>query len=322
MCKRVMPALLALLALGAAAQAQSYPTRTVHIVVPLSAGGAADSITRAIAQRLSELWNQQVVIENKPGANTQIGAQYVAKAAPDGYTLLASAETTFVVNPTLYAKLTYDPARDFVPVSGLGIINHALIVHPSIAANSVKELIALAKAKPGELTYGTFGVGSSGHLNMEMFQSMADVKLRPVHYRGGAPALTALLGGHIDALFISLGQMAQPWQAGQVRALAVGSRMRVAEFSQLPTVAESGLPEFEASSWFGLVAPNGTPAEIVVKINNDVQRTLRDASFKEKFLVPNRYEPIFGSAEDFSAFMKADTRKWTKVIRDANVKVD
>jgi tripartite-type tricarboxylate transporter receptor subunit TctC len=318
----VLRALLALLALGASAQAQNYPSRTVHIVVPLSAGGAADTITRSMAQRLSELWSQQVVIENKPGANTQIGAQHVAKAAPDGYTLLASAETTFVVNPSLYAKLAYDPARDFAPVSGLGIINQALIVHPSLSANSVKEFIALAKAKPDEMTYGTFGIGSSGHLNMEMFQGMADVRLRPVHYRGGAPALTALMGGHIDALFISLGQMAQPWQAGQVRALAVGSRTRIAEFPQLPTVAESGLPDFEASSWFGLVAPRGTPSEIVAKINADVQRILRDASFKERFLVPNRYEPIFGSAEEFDEFMKADTRKWTKVIKDANVRVD
>jgi tripartite-type tricarboxylate transporter receptor subunit TctC len=315
-------ALLASLAVCSGAQAQSYPSRTVHIVVPLAAGGAADTIARAVAQRLAEAWNQQVLIENKAGANTQIGAQQVAKSAPDGYTLLASAETTFVVNPSLYSKLSYDPAKDFVPISGLGMINQALIVHPSVPAATVKEFIGLAKAKPGELTYGTFGIGSSGHLNMEMFQGMAGVTLRPVHYRGGAPALTAVMGGHTDALFISLGQMAQPWQAGQVRALAVGSRKRVAEFPQLPTVAESGLADFEAASWFGLVAPSGTPPEIVRKINADVQRILSDASFKEKFLVPNRYEPITGSPEKFAAFMKADALKWTKVIKDANVKVD
>ena len=315
-------ALLASLAFCSGAQAQSYPSRTVHIVVPLAAGGAADTIARAVAQRLAEAWNQQVLIENKAGANTQIGAQQVAKSAPDGYTLLASAETTFVVNPSLYSKLSYDPAKDFAPISGLGVINQALIVHPSVPATTVKELIGLAKAKPGELTYGTFGIGSSGHLNMEMFQGMAGVTLRAVHYRGGAPALTAVMGGHTDALFISLGQMAQPWQAGQVRTLAVGSRKRVAEFPQLPTVAESGLPDFEAASWFGLVAPSGTPPEIVRKINADVQGILTDASFKEKFLVPNRYEPIIGSPEQFDAFMKADAEKWTKVIKDANVKVD
>jgi tripartite-type tricarboxylate transporter receptor subunit TctC len=315
-------ALLASLALCSGALAQSFPSKPVHMVVPLAAGGAADTIARAVAQRLAETWNQQVLIENKAGANTQIGAQQVAKSAPDGYTLLASAETTFVVNPSLYSKLSYDPAKDFAPISGLGIINQALIVHPSVPATTVKELISLAKAKPGELTYGTFGIGSSGHLNMEMFQGMAGVTLRPVHYRGGAPALTDVMGGHTDALFISLGQMAQPWQAGQVRALAVGSRKRVAEFPQLPTVAESGLPGFEAASWFGLVAPSGTPPEIVRKINADVQRILTDAAFKEKFLVPNRYEPIIGSPEEFAAFMKADTEKWTKVIKDANVKVD
>ena len=172
------------------------------------------------------------------------------------------------------------------------------------------------------MTYGTFGVGSSGHLNMEMFQGMAGVKLRPVHYRGGAPALTAVMGGHIDTLFISLGQMAQPWHAGQVRTLAIGSKARVAEFPQLPTVAESGLPDFEAASWFGLVAPSGTPPEIVAKINADVQRILGDASFREKFLRPNRYEPITGAPEQFGEFMRADALKWMKVINDANVKVD
>jgi tripartite-type tricarboxylate transporter receptor subunit TctC len=315
-------ALLAALAFGKDAQAQNYPTKTVHIVVPLAAGGAADTITRAIAQRLAEVWNQQVVVENKPGANTQIGAQQVARSPADGYALLASAETTFVVNPSLYSKLSYDPAKDFTPISGLGAINQALIVHPSVPAGTVKELIELAKSKPGELTYGTFGVGSSGHLNMEMFQGMAGVKLRPVHYRGGAPALTAVMGGHIDTLFISLGQMAQPWHAGQVRTLAIGSKARVAEFPQLPTVAESGLPDFEAASWFGLVAPSGTPPEIVTKINADVQRILGDASFKEKFLRPNRYEPIIGSPEQFGEFMRADALKWMKVINDANVKVD
>jgi tripartite-type tricarboxylate transporter receptor subunit TctC len=315
-------ALLAALAFGEGAQAQNYPTKTVHIIVPLAAGGAADTITRAIAQRLTEVWNQQVVVENKPGANTQIGAQQVARSPADGYALLASAETTFVVNPSLYSKLSYDPAKDFTPISGLGAINQALIVHPSVPAGTVKELIELARSKPGELTYGTFGVGSSGHLNMEMFQGMAGVKLRPIHYRGGAPALTAVMGGHIDTLFISLGQMAQPWQADQVRALAIGSKARVAEFPQLPTVAESGLPDFEAASWFGLVAPSGTPPEIVAKINADVQRILGDASFKEKFLRPNRYEPITGSPEQFGEFMKADALKWMKVINDANVKVD
>jgi tripartite-type tricarboxylate transporter receptor subunit TctC len=320
---QLLLALAALLAVGADAQAQGYPSRTVHIVVPLAAGGAADNITRAVAQRLAEAWGQQVVIENKAGANTQIGAQQVAKSPPDGYTLLASAETTFVINPSLYTKLAYDAATDFVPVSGLGLIDQALTVHPSVPANNVRELIALARSKPDQLTYGTFGIGSSGHLNMEMFQGMAGVKLRAVHYRGGAPALTAVLGGHTNALFISLGQMFQPWQAGQVRAIAVGSKQRVGgEFAAVPTVAESGLPGFEATSWFALVAPSRTPREIVVKINADVQRILADASFKEKFLQPNRYQPITGSPEELDAFMKADARKWTKVVKDAGLKID
>ena len=227
-----------------------------------------------------------------------------------------------MVNPSLYSKLSYDPDQDFTPISGLGLINQLLIVHPSVPARSVNELIDLAKAKPEELTFGTFGIGSSGHLNMEMFQGMAGIKLRAVHFRGGAPALTAVMGGHINALFISVGQAAQPWQAGQVRALAAGSKKRLGEFPDLPTVAESGLPDFEAVSYFGLVAPSGTPREIVAKLNADVQRIISDPAFKERFLVPNRYEPIPGSPEQFGAYMKADTRKWEKIIKDANLKVD
>ncbi|HEY0568960.1 MAG TPA: tripartite tricarboxylate transporter substrate binding protein [Xanthobacteraceae bacterium] len=315
-------ALLTFAAFTAAAQAQTYPTRPVQIVVPLAAGGAADSITRAVARRLSETWNQQVVVENKSGANTQIGASQVAKSAPDGYTLLASAETTFVVNPYLYSKLSYDPAKDFVAVTGLGLVNQLLLVHHSVPAKNVQELIALAKAKPGEVTFGTYGIGSAGHLNMEQLQVMAGVKMRPVHYRGGAPALTDLIGGHIDSLVISLAQASGPVQAGQIRALAAGSKQRLAQLPDLPTVSESGVPGYESVSYFGLVAPAGTPREIVMKINADVQRIVTDPVFKAEFLAKNHYEPILGSPEQFDAYMKADARKWSKIIKDANLTVE
>ena len=314
--------LLALIALGTAAQAQSYPSRPVQIVVPLAAGGAADTITRAVARRLSEIWNQQIVVENKSGANTQIGATQVAKSAPDGYTLLASAETTFVVNPYLYSKLSYDPAKDFVAVSGLTVVNQLLLVHHSVPAKNVRDLIALAQAKPGEVTFGTYGIGSAGHLNMEQFQVMAGVKMRAVHYRGGAPALTDLIGGHIDSLIISLGQASGPMQAGQIRALAAGSKQRLSQLPDLPTVSESGVPGYESVSYFGLVAPAGTPREIVRKINADVQRIITDPSFKTEFLEKNFHEPILGSPEEFDAYMKADASKWSKIIKDANLKVD
>ena len=243
-------------AVSAQAQAQSYPAKPVRVVVPLPAGGATDVITRAVSQRLSEMWGQQIVIENKGGANTQIGAEAVAKSAPDGYTLLATSEATLAVNPFLYRKLAYE-TKEFVPVSGLGIITQALVVHPSVPANTVAQFIALAKSKPGELNYGTLGIGSSSHLNTISFESMAGVKLTPVHYRGGAPALTDVIGGHTQVLFISVTLMNQPWKAGQLKALGVGGEKRVPQFPELPTIAESGLPGYQALSWFGLFAPRG-----------------------------------------------------------------
>src|SRR5215468_956830 len=303
------------------AQAQSYPAKPVRIVVPLPAGGATDVITRAVSQRLSEMWGQQIVIENKGGANTQIGAEAVAKAAPDGYTLLATSEATLTVNPFLYRKLAYE-TKEFVPVSGLGIITQALVVHPSVPASTVAEFIALARSKPGELNYGTLGIGSSSHLNTISFESMAGVKLTPVHYRGGAPALTDVIGGHTQALFISVTLMHQPWQAGQLKALGVGGVKRVEQFPELPTIAESGLPGYQAVSWFGLFAPAGTPADIVRQVNADVQRVLADPSFQEKFLTPNFFAPIVGSADTFAAYVKAEQAKWSKIIADNNLSAD
>jgi tripartite-type tricarboxylate transporter receptor subunit TctC len=208
-----------------------YPAKAVRLVVPLPAGGATDVIARAVSQRLSEMWGQQIIVENKGGANTQIGAEAVAKSAPDGYTLLATSEATLAVNPFLYRKLAYE-AKDFVPVSGLGTITQALVVHPSVSANTVAEFIALAKPKPGELNYGTLGIGSSSHLNTISFESMAGVRLTPVHYRGGAPALTDVIGGHTQVLFISVTLMNQPWKAGQLKALGVGGGKRSAAVSR------------------------------------------------------------------------------------------
>ena len=297
------------------ARAQGYPAKAVRVVVPLPAGGATDVIARAVGQRLSEMWGQQIVIENKGGANTQIGAEAVAKSAPDGYTLLATSEATLAVNPFLYRKLAYE-AKDFMPVSGLGAITQALVVHPSVPANTVAEFIALAKSKPGELNYGTLGIGSSSHLNTISFESMAGVRLTPVHYRGGAPALTDVIGGHTQVLFISVTLMNQPWKAGQLKALGVGGRKRVPQFPELPTIAESGLPGYQAVSWFGLFAPAGTPAEIVRNINADVQRILSDPMFEEKFLTPSFFEPILGPADAFAGYVRAEQARWSKIIAD------
>jgi tripartite-type tricarboxylate transporter receptor subunit TctC len=305
---------------AAPAHAQAYPSKPVTIVVTLAAGGAADVIARALAQRLTEEWGQPVVVENKGGANNQVGTTAVARSAPDGYTLLLTPEHTFTVNPYLYRKLSYDPAKDFIPVSGLVSISQTLVVHPSLAMQNLGDLIAAARDKPGRINYGSLGVGSGPHLSMELLQSMSGTKLNAVQYKGAAPALTDVIAGHVPMMFVSTGLIVQGWKAGQLRPLGVGSRERLAQFPELPTVAET-LPGFTAVVWFGLFAPSGTPRDIVVKINNAVQRLLADRDFRDRFLTPNLYEPISGSPEQFAEQIHLDAERWQKVIRDAKLAI-
>lgn len=306
---------------AASAQAQTYPAKPITIVVTLAAGGAADVIARALAQRLSEEWGQPVLVENKGGANNQVGTTAVARSAPDGYTLLLTPEHTFTVNPYLYRKLSYDPAKDFIPVSGLVGISQALVVHPSLAMQTVGDLITAAKDNPGGFNYGSLGVGSGPHLSMELLQFMSGTKLNAVQYKGAAPALTDVIAGHIPMMFVSTGLIVQPWKAGQLRPLGVGSRERLAQFPELPTIAET-LPGFTALVWFGLFAPNGTPREIVVKISTAVQRILADRGFRDRFLTPNLYEPMPGSPEQFANDIRRDSERWQKVIRDAKLAIE
>jgi tripartite-type tricarboxylate transporter receptor subunit TctC len=305
---------------AAPAHAQAYPSRPVTIVVTLAAGGAADVIARAVAQRLTEEWGQPVVVENKGGANNQVGTTAVARSAPDGYTLLLTPEHTFTVNPYLYRKLSYDPAKDFIPVTGLVSISQALVVHPSLAMRSVGDLVGAARDTPGGINYGSLGVGSGPHLSMELLQSMSGTKLNAVQYKGAAPALTDVIAGHVPMMFVSTGLIVQAWKAGQLRPLGVGSRERLAEFPELPTVAET-LPGFTALVWFGLFAPRGTSRDIVVKINNAVQRILADRDFRDRFLTPNLYEPMSGSPEQFAEQIRVDAERWQKVIRDAKLAI-
>jgi tripartite-type tricarboxylate transporter receptor subunit TctC len=320
MVARMLLALISLAYCQASATAQNYPARPVTIIVPYAAGGATDIIARSVAQRLSTAWGQPVIIENKGGASTQIGAAYVSKATPDGYTLLATDGSTFT-NSYLYNKLAYDPAKDFVPVSGLGIIHQALVVHPSFPAQNVLDLIKLAKATPGALNFATMGIGTSSHLSMEMFESMTGTKLSPVHYKGGAPALTDVIGGHVPIVFLSTTLTAQPAKAGELRILGLGSTHRLAQFPDLPTVAET-VPGYESAVWFGLFAPRGTPKEIVALLNSGVQKILTDKDFRETFLDPNYYEPLMGSVDEFAHFVQSDTNKWGIVMRDAKLSLD
>jgi tripartite-type tricarboxylate transporter receptor subunit TctC len=315
--------LLAALAGAPAAQAQSYPTRTITLTVTAAAGGVTDVVARALGQRLAQAWGQQVVIENKGGAAHVVGAQSVAKAAPDGYSLLVAEAGTFTINPTLYGngKLPYDEEKDFIPITGIVRINQALLGHPSLPANDVRELIELARKTPGELTYGTAGIGSAPHMNMVLFESMAGVKLVPVHYRGAAPALTDVIAGHVNLMSVSVSLALPPFRTGQIKIFGIGSAKRLSLAPDIPTVAESGLPNYEATTWFGLFATAGTPQPIVTKINAEVAEILADPQFREKFLAPQMFEPMASSPEEFADYIKAQTRKWAKVIREQKLSI-
>jgi tripartite-type tricarboxylate transporter receptor subunit TctC len=298
-----------------------FPAKPVHIVVPYPPGGAVDSFARVLSQQLSETWGQQVVVDNRPGASTMIGAEQVAKSPADGYTLLLSAELTFVTVPHLYEKMSYDPLKDFAPITGLVSATQALVANPSLPAKTVKDIVALAKAKPGELSYGSFGIGSTGHLNMEVLQAMTGVRFNHIPYSGAGPAMNDVIGGHINFMFAALSIVKGNVQAGKLRMIGVGSDHRNREFLDVPTISESGVPGFEAKSWFGLAAPAGTPAEIIKKINNDVAKVLTEPAFADKYLSAQGLEPIVSSPEKFVRFIRDETVKWGKVVKDANIKI-
>ncbi len=306
---------------GALAQAPSFPSRVVTLVVPAAPGGVTDLLGRLLAQHFSDDFGQQAVVENKAGANNQIAAEYVAKSPPDGHMLLIAPEVTFVANPSLYGRLSYD-IKEFAPITGLVSINHALIVNPSLPVHDMRELIDYAKAHPGELNYGTYGVGSTGHLNMELLQRLAGIKLVAVHYKGATPALTDVIAGHIQLMFISAGSAIEPAKAGKVRLLAVGAaKERMKLLPDVPTVAEAaGLPGYQAVSWFGLLSSAGTPRPVVDKINAEVRRVLADANVHRTFLDPQLFEPIAGTPEQLADVLAAETRKWSALIREANIK--
>jgi tripartite-type tricarboxylate transporter receptor subunit TctC len=320
---RLVLAMLLIAGLGTApASADNYPTKPIRIVVPTSPGGITDTLARALAQGLTEAFGQSVIVENKPSGAGHIGMDFVAKSPPDGYTLLVNADAAFVVNPHLYSKLTYDSIGDFVPITGLGISPQALVVNPSVPANTFSELIALGKSKPGALNYGTFGIGTSGHLNIMYIEGETGAKFTPVHYRGAAPAFTDLLGGHIQMMIVAIGLLRQNIEAGKLKPLAIGSRERVPQYPNLPTLSESGLPGFEAGSWYGLAAPKGTPPEIVEKLSAETQKIFIEPAFRDKFLTPAMTFSIASSPDVFAARIKRDYDKWGPIIKAAGLKVD
>jgi tripartite-type tricarboxylate transporter receptor subunit TctC len=278
-------------------------------------------LARLLARRFIADWGAQAIVENKPGANNQVAAEYVARQPGDGYTLFIGPETTFIVNPALYAHLAYDPVKDFTPIAGLVSINHALVLNPSVPANSVKELIALGKAKPGQLNYGDYGVGSSGHLNMEMFKAVTGLNIVAVHYKGATPALEDVMAGHIQMMFISTGSAMPQAKAGTVKIVGLGAEKRMALLPDVPAIAET-VPGFAAVSWFGLFGPARLPPEVVAKINAEVRTIFADPKVRQDFLDAQYFEPIVGSSGELAERIRSEEPKWRKLIRDAHITVE
>ena len=312
-------ALAAMLAALPQADAQDYPSRPVKIIVPFPAGGTADVMPRVIGEWLSRKWGQPVVVENRTGAAGNIGAEAVAKAEPDGYTLLSAPPPPLVINQNLYPKLGFDPS-EFVPIVIMGRVPNALVVNPKLPLNSVAEVIAYAKANPGKLTSATQGNGTTSHLTSEMFQLMADVKFQQVPYRGSAPALTDLVAGSVDLMFDNLGVSLPLVKGGQLKLLGVATPKRMASLPDVPTIAET-LPGFESAAWFAIVAPPKTPQAVVDKINADVNEALRQSDIVQR-LTQLSAEPIGGTPQATAAYMREEIERWHKVIKAANVKLD
>ncbi|MEA2970938.1 MAG: hypothetical protein QOE78_4199 [Alphaproteobacteria bacterium] len=312
-------ALAAMLAALPQAAAQDYPSRPVKIIVPFPAGGTADVMPRVIGEWLSRKWGQPVVVENRTGAAGNIGAEAVAKAEPDGYTLLSAPPPPLVINQNLYPKLGFDPS-EFVPIVIMGRVPNALVVNPKLPLNSVAEVIAYAKANPGKLTSATQGNGTTSHLTSELFQMMADVKFQHVPYRGSAPALTDLVAGSVDLMFDNLGVSLPLVKGGQLKLLGVATPKRMASLPDVPTIAET-LPGFESAAWFAIVAPPKTPQAVVDKINADVNEALRQSDIVQR-LTQLSAEPIGGTPQATAAYMREEIERWHKVIKAANVKLD
>jgi tripartite-type tricarboxylate transporter receptor subunit TctC len=314
--------LAALLAISAgAAIAQTYPAKPVRMVVPFPAGGATDIVGRLIAQKLSETWGQQVIVDNRGGAGGTIGSEVAAKSPADGYTILVGTSSTHAIAPSLYSKLAYDPVRDFAPVTLIANATILLAVHPSVPARTVRELIALAKKQPDALSFASSGNGGISHLVGEQFKSMAGIQMLHVPYKGDSPALVDLVGGQVSLMFGTAVSFLPYVKSGRLNALAVTNPKRSPIAPSVPTVAESGLPGFEALQWFGIFAPAGTPKEIVARLNAEIVKILRAPDVRER-LSSLGADVVGSSPEQFAAFQKSDAAKWAKVVKESGAKIE
>jgi len=307
-------------ALAVAVGAQQYPVRPIRLIVGFPPGGAQDTLGRVVAQRLTEAFGQQVVVDNRAGAGGSIAAEIAAKSVPDGYTLNFTS-LPHLINPHLYRKVGYDAIKDFTPVAQFVTVSLALAVNPSVPARSVKELIALAKEKPGQIDYASPGSGSSGHLAMELFKTMAGVDFVHIPFKGTGPLLVELLAGRVPVTIVSTVGIVPHFQAGKLRGLAVTSSRRSSAVPELPTIAEAGVPGYDVTQWFGLLAPAGTPAAIVTRLNGEVNRMLANPEVKE-LLSSRGAEPFPGTAAQFAEFLRRDYAKWGRVVKQSGARVD
>ena len=306
------------LVMCSAAHAQSYPEKTVSIIAPFPAGGSVDLVARSIAQHMSDAWRQPVIVVNRPGASGNIGAEAVARATPDGYTLLMGT-TALAGSPAMYPKLGYDPVRDLAPIALVVTMMNVLIVHPSVPAQSAKDLVALAKSRPGALSSASAGVGSSNHLALVLFNMMSGASIAHVAYKGAAPAVTDVMGGHVSMTFAPIAAALPPVRAKKARALGVTAMKRSAELPHVPTIDESGVRGYEAAGWNAMLAPRATPREIVTKVNAAVADSLKTPKVKE-ILATSGADAAGGTPEELGRFLQAEIAKWGKVIRAAGIR--
>jgi len=311
--------LAALLSAAAASGAQEYPAKPVHVVVPYAAGGNADIFGRTLAQKLGEATKQSFIVENRPGANGGIGADFVAKAPPDGYTLLVTANGPIVVNPVLYAKVPYDPLKDFAPVAQCTVYQYVLVTLASGPIKSMDDLVAAARAKPGVVSYGSTGVGGGNHLAGELFALATGTRLTHVPYKGSAPALADLLGGQLTFMFDTVITSVPQIRSGKLRAFAVSSAKRASSLPEVPTMQEAGIKDFDISQWQGVLAPAGVPRAIVARLNAEIVKALGASDVRERLVTQGGNEIVTGSPEQFAALIRSDLQMYAKLIHDANI---